>query len=165
MPLYFELYGVAALLTLAVLAVPASIAAVGRRALYGATLTVCLVALAADAFAMATRFTATAVLPLGLPWIGMNLRLDPLASYFLVVINLGSAAASLYAIGYDRHESAPWRVAPFFPAFLAGMNMVVMAADAFTFLFSWEFMSLASWALVMAHHPSGATRTPASSIS
>ncbi len=152
MPLYFELYGVAALLTLAVLAVPASIAAVGRRALYGATLTVCLVALAADAFAMATRFTATAVLPLGLPWIGMNLRLDPLASYFLVVINLGSAAASLYAIGYDRHESAPWRVAPFFPAFLAGMNMVVMAADAFTFLFSWEFMSLASWALVMAHH-------------
>src|SRR6185369_13462501 len=37
-------------------------------------------------------------------------------------------------------------------AFLAGMNLVLMAADAFTFLFSWEFMSLSSWALVMAHH-------------
>jgi formate hydrogenlyase subunit 3/multisubunit Na+/H+ antiporter MnhD subunit len=32
------------------------------------------------------------------------------------------------------------------------MNLVVLADDAFTFLFSWEFMSLSSWALVMAHH-------------
>jgi formate hydrogenlyase subunit 3/multisubunit Na+/H+ antiporter MnhD subunit len=29
---------------------------------------------------------------------------------------------------------------------------VVLADDAFTFLVSWEFMSLSSWALVMAHH-------------
>jgi formate hydrogenlyase subunit 3/multisubunit Na+/H+ antiporter MnhD subunit len=43
-------------------------------------------------------------------------------------------------------------VLPFFPAFLAAMNLVVMADDAFSFLLSWEFMSLASWALVMAHH-------------
>src|SRR5260370_6307369 len=32
------------------------------------------------------------------------------------------------------------------------MNLVVLADDAFTFLLSWEFMSLSSWALVMAHH-------------
>ena len=32
------------------------------------------------------------------------------------------------------------------------MNLVVLADDAFTFLASWEFMSLSSWALVMAHH-------------
>ena len=49
-------------------------------------------------------------------------------------------------------RSAPHRVLPFFPAFLAGMNLVVLADDAFTFLLCWEFMSLASWALVMAHH-------------
>ena len=30
--------------------------------------------------------------------------------------------------------------------------MVVIADDAFLFLFSWELMSLASWALVLAHH-------------
>ena len=41
---------------------------------------------------------------------------------------------------------------PFFPAFLAGMNLVVLADDAFSYLLCWEFMSLASWALVMAHH-------------
>ena len=32
------------------------------------------------------------------------------------------------------------------------MNLVVLADDAFSFLLSWEFMSLSSWALVMAHH-------------
>jgi formate hydrogenlyase subunit 3/multisubunit Na+/H+ antiporter MnhD subunit len=68
------------------------------------------------------------------------------------VINLGGAAASLFGLGYGRHEEAPGRVLPFFPAFLAGMNLVLLAADAFTFLFAWEFMSLSSWALVMAHH-------------
>ena len=32
------------------------------------------------------------------------------------------------------------------------MNLVVLADDAFTFLLAWEFMSLTSWAIVMAHH-------------
>jgi formate hydrogenlyase subunit 3/multisubunit Na+/H+ antiporter MnhD subunit len=32
------------------------------------------------------------------------------------------------------------------------MNLVVLADDAFSYLLCWEFMSLASWALVMAHH-------------
>jgi len=91
-------------------------------------------------------------LPVGLPWLGAHFRLDALASFFLLVVNLGGAAASLFGLGYGRHEESPGRVLPFFPAFLAGMNLVVLAADAFTFLFAWEFMSLSSWALVMAHH-------------
>jgi hydrogenase-4 component B len=49
-------------------------------------------------------------------------------------------------------------VLPFYPAFLAGMNLVVLAADAFTFLLSWEFMSLSSWALVMAYHEDAENR-------
>ena len=65
------------------------------------------------------------------------------------------AAASLYALGYGRAERDPARVLPFFPAFLAGMNLALLAADAYDFLLSWEFMSLASWALVMAHHREG----------
>src|SRR6266403_404209 len=43
-------------------------------------------------------------------------------------------------------------LASFSPAFLAGMNLVVLADDAFSYLLCWEFMSLSSWALVMAHH-------------
>jgi hydrogenase-4 component B len=91
-------------------------------------------------------------LPLGLPWIGVNFRLDALAAAFLVLIGLGGASACIYGIGYGRHEIEPARVVPFVPAFLAGMTLVVLADDAFTFLFAWELMSLSSWALVMARH-------------
>jgi formate hydrogenlyase subunit 3/multisubunit Na+/H+ antiporter MnhD subunit len=92
------------------------------------------------------------VLPLGLPWLGAHFRIDALTAFFLTVVNLGAVAASLFAIGYGQHEDAPQRVLPFYPAFLAGMNLVVLADDAFTFLMSWEFMSLSSWGLVMSHH-------------
>ena len=95
---------------------------------------------------------ATLTLPVGLPWLGAHFRLDALSAFFLLVVNLGGLAASVFGLGYGRHEEAPGRVLPFFPAFLAGMNLVPIAADAFSFLFAWEFMSLSSWALVMAHH-------------
>src|SRR2546429_7697176 len=98
---------------------------------------------------------SAATLPLGIRWLGGTFRLDALSAFFLAVVNLGAAAASLFALGYGRHEDAPRRVLPFYPAFLAGMSIVVLADDAFTFLVSWEFMSLSSWALVMAHHRVG----------
>jgi hydrogenase-4 component B len=118
------------------------------------------IALGATTLALAAALTAllgrgapaSVTLPLGLPWLGAHFRLDALSAFFLVVINLGGAMASLYGLGYGAHEEAPGRVLPFFAAFLAAMNLVLLAADAFTFLFSWELMSLASWALVMAHH-------------
>ena len=121
---------------------------------YGACLVACLAILvsACQHVLFAPGAAQTLRLPLGLPWIGANFRIDALAAFFLAVVNLGGAAASLFALGYGRHETAPGRVLPFYPAFLAGMNLVVLADDAFSFLVSWEFMSLASWALVMAHH-------------
>ncbi|TPM99974.1 hydrogenase 4 subunit B [Mesorhizobium sp. B2-1-3A] len=149
------LWSVAALLGTAVLAIASSRASgSGTRLVYSLTLGIS----AAVLLVLASRIAddpvtpSTAALPLGLPWIGAHFRLDALSTFFLVVVNFGGAMASLYGLGYGRHESAPHRVLPFFPAFLAGMNMVVLADDAFTFLLSWEFMSLASWALVMAHH-------------
>jgi hydrogenase-4 component B len=95
---------------------------------------------------------ASIVLPLGLPWLGAHFRIDALSAFFLVVINLGGAAASMFALGYGRHEEFPQRVLPFFPVYLAGMSLVLLADDAFSFLVSWEFMSLTSWALVISHH-------------
>jgi hydrogenase-4 component B len=142
-----------ALLALAGVAVLAS----GRRSatavVYGGTLLLSLALLAGALFDLLARAPPSiVVLPIGLPWVGANFRLDALSAFFLVVINLGAAASSLFGLGYGRHELEPQRVLPFFPAFLAGMNFVLLADDAFTFLASWEFMSLASWALVMAHH-------------
>ena len=152
---YF-LSGDAALLALA------AVGALAARRPYGSNL------IYAIAFAISTAMLIGAgvqllggtkgdaiVLPLGLPWIGAHFRVDALSAFFLVVIDLGGAAASLYGLGDARHEHSPGRVLPFFPAFLAGMNLVLVADDAYAFLLSWEFMSIASWALVMAHHRDG----------
>ncbi len=153
-PIVANLWCVAALLVIGAAAV-----AIGKRnwarwLVYGCSLTVSAVSctIAVAHLIAAPAAGSEIVLPLGLPWIGANFRIDVLAAFFLAVIDLGAVAASLYGLGYGRHESAPERVLPFFPVFLAGMNMVILAADAFTFLFAWEFMSLASWALVMTHH-------------
>src|SRR6185437_14660493 len=125
----------------------------GSRLVYGGSLLISVVALGGALNALIAAPDPTSlVLPLGIPWIGAHFRVDALSIFFLIVVNLGGAAASLYELGHGEHESAPMRVLPFFPAFLAGMNLVVVADDAFTFLFAWEFMSLSSWALVMAHH-------------
>ncbi|HXT08369.1 MAG TPA: hydrogenase 4 subunit B [Roseiarcus sp.] len=101
---------------------------------------------------------ATLVLPIGLPWLGAHFRLDALSAFFLALGHLGAAAASLYGLGYGRHENEPSRVLPFYPAFLAGLGLVPLADDAYSFLVAWEFMSLTSWALVSAHHRGAETR-------
>lgn len=143
---------VAVLLATAAAAIVIARSASATRIVYGVTTTVSALGLMVALVALAGDATPTAVLPLGLPWLGACFRIDALSAFFLILVNLGGAVASLYALGYGRHEEAPHRVLPFFPAFLAGMNLVVTADDAFTFLLSWEFMSLASWALVLAHH-------------
>jgi len=147
------LWSVAALLGVAVLAVVTLRSSAATLLTYGACLAVSIVILAvALTFLIGAAQPQSTKLPFGLPWIGANFRIDALAAFFLAVANLGGAGASLFAIGYGTHEKAPGRVLPFYAAFLAGLNLVVLADDAFTFLVSWEFMSLSSWALVMAHH-------------
>lgn len=145
-----------AFLATAILAILAARSDWATPLIYGTSLVVSSIAFATALVelvaAISPASTSTLVLPLGLPWLGAHFRIDALAAFFLVIIDLGGALASLYGLGYGRYEDAPQRVLPFFPAFLAGMNLVVLADDAFTFLLSWEFMSLASWALVMAHH-------------
>jgi len=130
------LWGVLALLVTA----PAAVVGVRRDAtstlVYAIALTVSLIALGTAVWALLndTALTQTEHLPIGLPWLGAHFRLDPLAAAFLLVVNLGGVTASLYGLGYGRHEKEPGRVLPFFPAFLGGMNLVVLADDAFTFL-------------------------------
>ena len=94
----------------------------------------------------------TAILPIGLPWLEAHFRIDALAAYFLVVVNLLAAIVAIFAIGYGRHEAEPHRVLPLYPVFVAGMNLVLLSDDAFSFLVAWEFMSLSSWLLVLATH-------------
>ncbi len=144
-------YCIAALLALFALGVCTARFRVAGTAIQAASFLVC-VALLGLGIVSIPAGVSRLTLPLALPWIGVNLRLDPLSAAFVALIGLGGACASLYAVGHGRHEPEPSRVVPFVPAFLAGMTLVVVADDAFAFLFAWEFMSLSSWALVMAHH-------------
>jgi formate hydrogenlyase subunit 3/multisubunit Na+/H+ antiporter MnhD subunit len=147
------LLSVVALIALAPLAIVFAASSHGSRVTYGASLIVCLILLAIALLALLGPPGSTAAtLPLGLPWLGAHFSIDALTAFFLAVVNLGGAAASLFALGYGRHEDAPGRVLPFYPAYLAAMNLVLLASDAFGFLVSWEFMSLTSWGLVVAHH-------------
>jgi len=152
MGIAFSLPCMLALLALSIVGVALGRRRSGTAVVYGASFVLSILLLANSGFALFSAEESSSVLPLGLPWIGAHFTIDPLAAAFLVIVNLGAAGASLYGLGYGRHEKEPWRVLPFFPLFLAGMNLVIVADDAFTFLASWEFMSLASWALVMAHH-------------
>jgi formate hydrogenlyase subunit 3/multisubunit Na+/H+ antiporter MnhD subunit len=148
------LSSVAVLLALPILAVARGPMRQLRTPLvYGATFAATVAGLASAAIHLSDAAgVEKAVFPLGLPWVGAHFELDPLSAFFVIVVDLGAALASLYGIGYGRHEQEPSRILPFFPIFVAGMNLVALSADAFTFLVSWESMSLASWALVIAHH-------------
>ena len=148
------LWSIASLLGTAVLAVAVQRARLATRLIYGCCLAASLVILGFACVELARPGVPmpAATLPIGLPWVGARFRIDAMTAFFQIVINLGAAVASLYALGYGEHEEAPGRVLPFYPAFLAGMNLVLVADDAFSFLIAWESMSLSSWALVVAHH-------------
>ena len=144
----------AALLALVPMGLAAGRRTLGRWLTYGVALVISSAAawVAASDLLGLTGPAADVVLPLGLPWIGARFHLDALSDVFLIVVDIGGAITSLYALGYGRHEPEPARVLPFYAAFLAGMNLVLLAGDAFSFLVAWEVMSLASWGLVVVRH-------------
>jgi len=82
------------------------------------------------------------VVPLG----GLELTMDPLAGFFLAVIGVCTAAASLYAVGAAGETH--YDIGAYL-AFVGALGVVPLAANAMTFLVAWEIMSLASWMLVL----------------
>src|SRR5689334_8773003 len=116
MTLVGSLYCVAALLALSVVATAFARTFAAGAIVYGACLAISMVGLSAALAHLiaAASLPETLQLPIGLPWLGANFRVDALAAFFLLVVNLGGGAASLYALGYGRHEQAPQRVLPFY---------------------------------------------------
>lgn len=116
------------------------------------------------AMALAALWTPAAEqlrLPIGFALGWTVLALDPLSAYFLLVVNLVGAIVSLYAVAHEHGEAQPARRLVPFQLFLFGLNLVPLAADAFSFLVAWEFMSLASWALILARPDDPAARRAA----
>ena len=108
-------------------------------------------ACAADLSAFFTQVILQAHLPIGLPSVGLYFRLDTLSAFFGVIVNIGVFAASIYGLGLGRGDLSK-RIEPFYPAFCAAMNTVLLADDAYGFLFFWELMSLSSWLLVVSRY-------------
>lgn len=102
---------------------------------------------------------ATAPLSLSLssniPLLTCALRLDPLASFFVLTISLVALPASIYALGYMEEFSGRVSVGllgSLLNGFVLSMTLVVLADNGFFFLILWEVMSLLSYLLVVTEH-------------
>lgn len=90
-----------------------------------------------------------------IPYLTVALRLDPLASFFVLIISLVGLAVAIYALGYVD-DYAGRRSFPVLGSllnwFLLSMTLVVLADNGFWFLILWEVMSLLSYVLVVTEH-------------
>src|SRR6476646_9109564 len=103
------LYCAAALCALGVVSLGTRRAS-GRALAYGGTFLACAVVLiSAVTFLGSATAKETVILPIGLPWLGGHFRLDALSAFFLLLVALAGAAASIYGVGYGRAEQSPRR--------------------------------------------------------
>ena len=83
--------------------------------------------------------------------VSMGYSVDPLSAWFLLVLALVALPIALFSIGYVAHPHLRHRavfVGAGFNVLLGSVELVFAAADAVTFLFAWESMTLATAALV-----------------
>lgn len=106
------------------------------------------------------RFATEAGAGLSLTW-----KLDGLTVFFLFILLLGQGLSSLYALGYlKEYEEKQKRLCSFYVnwfLFLGSMFGVLLADDGFTFLLTWEMMSLFSFFLVLYEHEDAQNRKSA----
>ncbi len=121
-----------------------------------------ITATAGGLWSLISQSTDILQLPLGLPWLPWQIRLDSLSGFFTMIIGVITTAVAIYAPGYvteyeRSHESLPV-LGLFTGLFVAGMQLVVLADDAFLFMVAWELMSLSSYFLVTFQHEKAASR-------
>jgi hydrogenase-4 component B len=110
----------------------------------------------AGGMALLTNRIEQIVLPLGLPWLHVFLRIDPLSGFFLIIVGLITFSAACYGSSYVREYiggPCPIGTLTFFTGlFVCGMMLVLLTADAYSFMIAWEFMSVVSYFLVAYQH-------------
>lgn len=86
-----------------------------------------------------------------LPFANFTLLLNPLAGLFIAVIAALAFAAWLYGLAYfdEYYEAGIGPIGFFMNLFIASMNLVILADNAFWFLVFFELMSLTSYMLVI----------------
>lgn len=91
-------------------------------------------------------------------------RLDPLASVFLICLATVGICSAIFSpkylehFGEKIHRGQYWSM---LSLFMVGMTMVLLSANAITFILFWEIMSFSSLALVASEHRLERVRTSA----
>jgi len=80
--------------------------------------------------------------------IGIDLRVDPLASLMLIIVNGVGLAAGVYSVEYMRRYTEKHRYYALLLFLVTGMNGVVLAGDLFNLYVFMEIAAVASYALV-----------------
>ena len=115
-------------------------------------------AIVATVFLLAGGPATSLTISVGLPGLPLHLALDGLSGAFLLLLMLAGTAASAAALdGHGTYHAT----APFFPAFIGGMALTLLAGDGFTLLLGFELMSIASFALVLTDHRAPEVRSAA----
>lgn len=80
--------------------------------------------------------------------VGIDMRLDALATLLLLVVSIVGFAVSLYAVNYMRRFSSRSHFYSLFLLMVTGMNGVVLAGDLFNLYVFLEVAAIASYSLV-----------------
>lgn len=105
-----------------------------------------------------TQFTIASS---GAPILAVQIRLDPLAAFFLLVLSCVGIALSVYSVSYascfDGHRK-PAVLSATYNLLLLFTALVFTSAHAGFFLLVWELMALAAYLLVSFEHRDAETR-------
>ncbi len=146
------------LLALGLASVAAGPGRQGRLASRGSLLLCALGGLLAVVQLLSGAEASSLSLGIGLPGLPLHLALDGLSAAFMLLLMLTGAAAAAAALDdHGQYDST----APFFPVFLGGMALTLLAADGFALVLGFEVMSLASFALVLTNHRDAEVRAAA----
>lgn len=96
-----------------------------------------------------------------LPLLGVQLRVEPVGGFFMVLTGAVAVAAGLYWIGYSRHEGFGAVPLTALPVFVVTLLAVPAAGSVTTFLFAWELMALTSLVLVLTDQQRSEVRSAA----
>lgn len=92
---------------------------------------------------------------LAVGWIPLSLKCDTLASLFLLLLGVVSACSAAFSSEYLSHigdKISPRLYWCTLYTFILGMVLVILSANAVTFLVAWELMSLSSALLVVSDY-------------
>lgn len=81
--------------------------------------------------------------------------IDPLSAFFLFPVFVVGGLGALYGEGYwsvSEHPTTGRKLRCFYGVLIAGLVLVMIAGDAWSFLFGWELVGLAAFFLVTTEH-------------